>query len=111
MRTRPFGVVAIVLYGVLLLARLAFAQGSTGSIAGNVKDTTGAALPGVTVEVASSAGGQRRGARCVAGRAEDAAAVRLDDARRREFVGQPQRRGRRSGRDGDGHVLARQPRR
>ena len=31
-----------------------FAQ-TTGSIAGNVKDTTGAALPGVNVEVASPA--------------------------------------------------------
>src|SRR5262247_1224569 len=39
----------------LALPRQASAQGSTGSIAGNVKDTTGAALPGVGVEVASPA--------------------------------------------------------
>src|SRR6201999_4237905 len=36
-------------------ARGVRAQGSTGSIAGNVKDTTGGALPGVTVEVSSPA--------------------------------------------------------
>src|ERR1041385_843240 len=43
----------------LLLAGLvpatAGAQGQTGTIAGIVKDTTGAVLPGVTVEVASPA--------------------------------------------------------
>jgi len=33
----------------------AFAQGQTGSIAGNVKDSTGAVLPGVTVEASSPA--------------------------------------------------------
>src|SRR5260221_14610666 len=37
---------------VLLLPRLTFAQ-VTGGIAGTVKDTTGAVLPGATVEVAS----------------------------------------------------------
>src|SRR5262249_62310109 len=44
---------------LLLLAALipasAWAQGQTGTIAGTVKDTTGAVLPGVTVEVASPA--------------------------------------------------------
>jgi hypothetical protein len=43
----------------LLLAALvpasAWAQGQTGTIAGSVKDATGAVLPGVTVEVASPA--------------------------------------------------------
>src|SRR5262252_9143506 len=43
----------------LLLAALlpisAWAQGQTGTIAGNVKDASGAVLPGVTVEVASPA--------------------------------------------------------
>ena len=43
----------------LLLAALVpasvWAQGQTGTIAGNVKDTTGAILPGVTVEVSSPA--------------------------------------------------------
>jgi len=43
----------------LLLAALvpasAWAQGQTGTIAGTVKDTTGAVLPGVTVEVSSPA--------------------------------------------------------
>ena len=34
---------------------LALAQGQTGTIAGVVKDTTGAVLPGVTVEAASPA--------------------------------------------------------
>ena len=41
--------------GLLGGAGLARAQSSTGSIAGNVKDTTGGALPGVTVEAASPA--------------------------------------------------------
>ncbi len=36
---------------VLALAASAHAQRTTGSIAGTVKDTTGAALPGVTVWV------------------------------------------------------------
>ncbi len=40
---------------LLLPAGRALAQGQTGSIAGIVKDTTGAVLPGVTVEAASPA--------------------------------------------------------
>ena len=40
---------------IALLPAGAFAQGQTGSIAGSVKDTTGAVLPGVTVEAASPA--------------------------------------------------------
>ena len=40
---------------LLVLPSSAFAQGQTGSIAGSVKDTTGAVLPGVTVEAASPA--------------------------------------------------------
>ena len=44
---------------LLLLAALipasAWAQGQTGTIAGTVKDTTGAVLPGVTVEASSAA--------------------------------------------------------
>src|SRR4029077_15952592 len=40
---------------LLLLPSSAFAQGQTGSIAGSVKDTTGAVLPGVIVEAASPA--------------------------------------------------------
>jgi len=42
---------------VSLLAGMpaAFAQGQTGSIAGVVKDTSGAVMPGVTVEAASPA--------------------------------------------------------
>ena len=39
----------------LVLAAPAFAQRSTGSIRGVVKDATGAVLPGVTVEAASPA--------------------------------------------------------
>jgi hypothetical protein len=39
----------------LLLPAGAFAQGQTGTIAGSVKDATGAVLPGVTVEAASPA--------------------------------------------------------
>ena len=57
MRVRGVWVVLLVTIccAVLTLARQASAQGSTGAIAGNVKDTTGAALPGVSVEVASPA--------------------------------------------------------
>ena len=43
---------ALVLAGILLLPAAAFAQ---SSIAGIVKDTSGAVLPGVTVEAASEA--------------------------------------------------------
>ena len=39
----------------LALPSALFAQGQTGSIAGTVKDTSGAVLPGVTVEAASPA--------------------------------------------------------
>ena len=42
--------------GLLLLATAVWAQSlASGSIAGVVKDTTGAVLPGVTVEAASPA--------------------------------------------------------
>ena len=40
---------------LILLPSSAFAQGQTGSIAGSARDTTGAVLPGVTVEAASPA--------------------------------------------------------
>src|SRR6202166_4594329 len=40
---------------LVVLSSLAFAQATTGAIAGVVKDTTGAVLPGVTVEAASPA--------------------------------------------------------
>ena len=40
---------------LLLTPALAFAQAGAGSIAGVVKDTTGAVLPGVTVEASSPA--------------------------------------------------------
>jgi len=45
---------ALFLFAVLAPAS-AWAQGQTGTIAGTVKDATGAVLPGVTVEVASPA--------------------------------------------------------
>src|SRR5204863_5578961 len=45
----------VLLLLVVLAPALAFAQGQTGTIAGVVKDATGAVLPGVTVEVASPA--------------------------------------------------------
>src|SRR5688572_30363074 len=49
-----FGVAIATVIGTL--PTLAFAQaGTTGSIAGTVRDTTGAVLPGVTVEAASPA--------------------------------------------------------
>src|SRR5262249_42409341 len=51
---RKLYVVAAFLIAVLLGASAAHAQ-TTGSIAGAVKDATGAVLPGVTVEVASPA--------------------------------------------------------
>ena len=40
---------------VILSASPAFAQGQTGSIAGVVRDASGAVLPGVTVEASSPA--------------------------------------------------------
>ena len=55
------GIGRVVKLSVVLLMSLAFvpaialAQGQTGTIAGAVKDTTGAVLPGVTVEVSSPA--------------------------------------------------------
>ncbi len=47
---------SVVLLLLLALApAIALAQGQTGTIAGTVKDATGAVLPGVTVEVSSPA--------------------------------------------------------
>src|SRR5215510_14122128 len=46
---------SIVLLLLCLVPSLALAQGQSGSIAGIVKDSSGAVLPGVTVEVASPA--------------------------------------------------------
>src|SRR5256885_8891052 len=43
------------LLSLALVPAIALAQGQTGTIAGVVKDTSGAVLPGVTVEVASPA--------------------------------------------------------
>ncbi|MBI4486003.1 MAG: carboxypeptidase regulatory-like domain-containing protein, partial [Acidobacteria bacterium] len=45
----------VVLSCVLFLPTFAWAQAETGNIAGVVRDTSGAVLPGVTVEAASSA--------------------------------------------------------
>lgn len=51
-----FVVTALMAVSILVAgAGRAVAQGSTGAIAGNAKDTTGGALPGVTVEAASPA--------------------------------------------------------
>ncbi len=44
-----------VLVCVLFLPAAAWAQAETGNIAGVVRDTTGAVMPGVTVEAASPA--------------------------------------------------------
>src|SRR3989441_3907769 len=45
----------VVVWCLLLLPALAWAQATTGTIAGVVKDTSGAVIPGVTVEAASPA--------------------------------------------------------
>lgn len=47
----PIGLAA----SFLLVAEMGFAQTAAGSIAGTVKDTTGAVLSGVTVEASSPA--------------------------------------------------------
>src|SRR3982074_1847910 len=47
--------IASALSVLLLIPYLATAQAVPGGIAGNVKDATGAAVPGVTVEAASPA--------------------------------------------------------
>ena len=44
-----------VVSGLLLLPATAWAQSETGTIAGVVKDTSGAVMPGVTVEAVSPA--------------------------------------------------------
>src|SRR5881296_1959314 len=55
-RPRITGAGLVALMGVMLLPTAAWAQAAaSGSIAGEVKDTTGAVLPGVTVEAASPA--------------------------------------------------------
>src|SRR6266852_2662177 len=45
----------VVLTGLMLIPRAGWAQSASGSIAGIVRDATGAVLPGVTVEAASPA--------------------------------------------------------
>src|SRR5688572_17796124 len=45
----------VVVFCVLLLPAVGWAQSETGNIAGVVRDASGAVLPGVTVEVASPA--------------------------------------------------------
>ena len=55
MRAQRRAIVLLLAFGVLLLPRVAGAQATTGTIAGVVKDTTGAVLPGVTVATASPA--------------------------------------------------------
>ena len=45
----------VLVWCVLLLPAAAWAQSETGNIAGVVRDSTGAVLPGVTVEAASPA--------------------------------------------------------
>src|SRR5215510_9174177 len=55
-RTNLMRTVLLVLACTQLLSpTAAWGQASTGSIAGEVRDTTGAVLPGVTVEAASPA--------------------------------------------------------
>ena len=54
-RTSVVGLSLMALMCVLLLSSAAWAQLSPSSIAGVVKDTSGAVLPGVTVEAASPA--------------------------------------------------------
>ena len=50
------GAVSLVVAACLLLApRASYAQAATGNIAGTVKDSSGGALPGVTVEASSPA--------------------------------------------------------
>ena len=46
---------------LLLVSAAAWAQGSSGTIAGVVKDASGAVLPGATVEAASPALIEREG--------------------------------------------------
>lgn len=47
---------ALIVLGVVLLPSAAWAQSATtGAVAGEVRDTTGAVLPGVTVEASSPA--------------------------------------------------------
>jgi hypothetical protein len=55
MRITSYVRLAVTALAIFMLPAAAGAQGGSGSIAGNAKDTTGGALPGVTVEVASPA--------------------------------------------------------
>src|SRR5438105_5215267 len=55
MRRRVAAKLCFALVWALALPSAALAQGQTGSIAGVARDTTGAVLPGVTVEAASPA--------------------------------------------------------
>src|SRR5436190_8999716 len=54
-RREAVRVAVALLISLLAGISVAFAQGQTGTIAGVVKDTSGAVLPGVTVEVSSPA--------------------------------------------------------
>ena len=55
MTFRSLARLVVVLFCVLFLPAVAWAQSETGSIAGVVRDASGAVLPGVTVEAASPA--------------------------------------------------------
>lgn len=55
MQFRRAAKLCFALVAALALPSGLFAQGQTGTIAGTVKDATGAVLPGVTVEAASPA--------------------------------------------------------
>ena len=53
MGMRKLACAVLTAFALMALPAAARAQGGAGAVAGNVKDTTGGALPGVTVEVAS----------------------------------------------------------
>lgn len=55
MSMREFACAVVGAFALMAVPAAARAQGGAGAIAGNVKDTTGGALPGVTIEVASPA--------------------------------------------------------
>src|SRR5262245_31267530 len=60
LNARDFAILCVALAVGVLFTAIAGAQAGTADISGTVRDSTGAVLPGVTVEISNAASGQSR---------------------------------------------------